>query len=51
MKKIQYTLTFLGEINVPDDTLDEDIESEIARNWYESGFDIENANDIEWEEV
>lgn len=51
MKKIQYTLTFLGEIEVPDNTPDEDIESEIVRNWYESGFDIENANDVEWEEV
>lgn len=49
MRKIQYTITFLGEIEVPDNTLDEDIESEIARDWYKSDFDIENAADVEWE--
>ena len=51
MKKIQYTITFLGEVEVPDNTPDEDIESEIARDWYEFGFDIEHAADVEWEEV
>ena len=49
MRKIQYTITFLGEREVPDNTLDEDIESEIARDWYKSDFDIENAADVEWE--
>lgn len=51
MKKIQYTITFLGEVEVPDNTSNEDIKDEIARDWYEFGFDIEHANDIEWEEA
>lgn len=51
MKKILYTITFLGEVEVPDNTPNKNIKDEIARNWYEFGFDIENATDIEWEEA
>lgn len=51
MKKIQYTITFLGEVEISDNTPDGDIKSEIARDWYEHGFDIENASDVDWEEV
>lgn len=51
MKKIQYTITFLGEVEASNNASDKDIKDEIARDWYKLGFDIENAADIEWEEV
>lgn len=51
MKTIRYSLTFLGELEIPDNLSDPDIKDEIARDWYERGFDIQNVNDIEWEEV
>ena len=51
MKVIQYSLTFLGTIEVSDDVDEEDIPSLIAEDYYSNGFDIKNANDVEWEVV
>lgn len=48
MKTIQYSLTFLGTIEVPDNYNEEQIKSVIA---IENGFDIDNANDVEYEEI
>lgn len=51
MKTIQYSMTFLGTIEVPDDYGFEEIRDEIIRDYEDQGLDGYNANDIEWEEV
>lgn len=51
MKKIQYSITFLGTIEVPDDYSDEQIKSAIDIDALEYGCNITYADDIEWEEV
>lgn len=51
MRKIQYAITFLGEIEMPDDYTDEQVEEAIHMDCLETGGDTALANDIEWEEV
>ena len=51
-KVIRYTLTFLGTIELADfeeNLTDSQIQSLIAEHYYDQGFDIEYANDIEFE--
>lgn len=48
MRRIRYTATIVGEIEVPDDTLDKDMEYKIADKMPD---DIDNVNDLEWEEL
>lgn len=51
MKRIQYTITYLGEIAISDNASDEDIKDKIAKDGRKFGFNIKTAADIEWEEV
>lgn len=51
MKKIQYSITFLGTIEVPNNYSDEQIKAVIDMDAQEYGCNITYANDIEWEEV
>jgi hypothetical protein len=51
-KVIRYNLTFLGTIELADfeeNLTDSQIQSLIAEHYYDQGFDIEYANDIEYE--
>ena len=51
MKTIQYSITFLGTIEVPNDYDDEQIEEAIHMDCLATGGDVRFANDVEWEEV
>ena len=48
MKTIRYTITSLGELQVPDDATDEDIEILITEDVMDNHDEI---NDIEWEDA
>lgn len=51
-KVIRYNLTFLGTIELADfeeNLTDSQIQSLIAEHYYDQGFDIEYANDVEYE--
>ena len=51
-KVIRYSLTFLGTIELADfeeNLTDSQIKSLIAEHYYDQGFDIEFANDVEYE--
>lgn len=51
-KVIRYGLTFLGTIELADfeeNLTDSQIKSLIAEHYYDQGFDIEFANDVEFE--
>ena len=51
-KVIRYSLTFLGTIELADfeeNITDSQIQSLIAEHYYDQGFDIEYANDVEYE--
>lgn len=50
-KVIRYSLTFLGTIELDENEqlTESQIQSLIAEDYYNAGFDIENANDIEYE--
>ena len=51
-KVIRYNLTFLGTIELADfeeNLTDSQIQELIAKHYYDQGFDIEYANDIEYE--
>ena len=47
MRKIQYTITSLGNIMVPDDATDEEIQILVTEAAMDNQDEI---NDIEWEE-
>ena len=51
--KIQYSITFLGEVTLPYacGLIDEEVREQIAKQWYENDVGIECANDIEWEVI
>lgn len=52
LKTIKYSLTFLGEMEVEDDVeLTYEELRDYLMNEYQLGLDIEDVNDIEWEEV
>ena len=48
MKRIQYTLTILGTMEVEDDA---DIMDEIAERTTDIGLSLGDVSDIEWEEI
>lgn len=51
-KVIRYNLTFLGTIELADfeeNLTDSQIQGLIAEHYYDQGFDIEYANDVEYE--
>lgn len=50
MKKIKYSITFLGFVEVPDNYTDEQIEDAISLDCLSYDCNIGMANDIEWEE-
>lgn len=53
MKEIQYSLTFLGSIEVEDDVeyTDDEIRQMIKEKYYDDGFDFEYVNDVDWSVV
>lgn len=51
MKKFQYSIIFLGTIEVPDNYSDKQIKAVIDMDAQEYGCNITYANDITWEEV
>ena len=51
-KVIRYSLTFLGTIELDDfeeNLTDSQIKELIAEHYYDQGFDIEYANDVEYD--
>ena len=50
MKTIRYSLTFLGTIEVPDNTTDEEVYDYIREDYYSQGFDFDYVNDVDWSE-
>lgn len=50
MKTINYSLTFLGNIEVFDNATDEDILDAIKEAYYDQGFNFEYVNDVKWSE-
>ena len=49
-KTIRFSITILGEIEVPNGASHEDILDRIHRECYEMGVDARMANDIEYHE-
>lgn len=50
-KTVKYSLTFLGEIEIPADMEwdNEFILEKIRENYYNQGFDFDYVNDVEYE--
>lgn len=46
MKEIQYSVTILGSMSVPDNAINEEIKSLILNDYWSN-----EPNDIEWEEI
>lgn len=46
MKKIQYNVTIIGSMEVPNDANDKDIKTLILADYWEY-----EPNDVEWEEI
>ena len=45
---VQYTITFLGEVHVPETATKEQVNEYIVQKCYERGIDTSIADDIEW---
>ena len=49
--KIKYAVTFVGEINVPENTAKEDVREYIVQECYERGIDTSISDDMCWVRV